>query len=305
MKRLILIILFFSNSFSLHADSALKVVRVSENSWAIVGPLTNRSAENLGNNATFGFIITTDGVVLIDSGGGYPGAMKLHQAIKTVTQQPIRYVINTGSQDHRWFGNSYFSTLGAKIISSKRTVTAQRQQLSQQKTRMLNTAGASVLKNTVAKTADITFDTSYTFSSGNTLLEIYFSGPAHTPGDSYVWLPQSKILFSGDNIYTERMLNLAEHSDSKNWLAAFEAIASLQPAHIIPGHGAPTTLQKATHDTYDYLRFLRQQVRTFIDDERDISEIATVDQSAFSYLLNADNLSRKNIQKVYREMEWE
>ena len=88
---------------------------MTENVYAIVGELSNRSPKNLGNNATFGVVITDKGVVLIDSGATFKGAERIHQVIKSITDKPITMVINSGGQDHRWLGNGYFKKLGAKI----------------------------------------------------------------------------------------------------------------------------------------------------------------------------------------------
>lgn len=290
------------------ADSTqpvLQPVKVAANTWAIVGPLTNRTAENLGNNATFGLVVTREGAVLIDAGGSYLGAQQLHEVIKSVTDQPVRYVINTGGQDHRWFGNDYFIKQGAKIIASKVAVEDQRARFNSQWTRMVNTAGTAALKGTVARYADIVFDNNYTFTLGEVRFEIYHAGQAHTPGDSFVWLPGQKTVFAGDIAFATRMLNVSEYSYSKTWLTAFEAMAALGPAHVVPGHGPATDLQTVRHDTYDYLRFLRTAVARFMEEGHDISDIGKVDQSAFSYLLNFDSLAGRNMQKVYREMEWE
>ena len=79
----------------------LELKKVTQNVWSIVGPLTNRTKENLGNNATFGFVVTDEGIVLIDAGGSMRGAKSIHQLIKSVSNKPIRYVINSGGQDHR------------------------------------------------------------------------------------------------------------------------------------------------------------------------------------------------------------
>ena len=79
--------------------------KVVANVYAIVGPLGQRSAGNDGLNANYGFIVTPTGVILIDSGASRLGAQKIEAAIGTVTKQPVRWVINTGSQDHRWLGN--------------------------------------------------------------------------------------------------------------------------------------------------------------------------------------------------------
>lgn len=103
----------FSNA--VFAIETLQLQKINESVFAIVGDLGNRSSDNLGNNATFGFVVTTEGVVLIDSGGSYYGAMQIHDLIKTVTNKNIVKVINTGGQDHRWFGNDYFKQQGVVV----------------------------------------------------------------------------------------------------------------------------------------------------------------------------------------------
>ena len=66
---LFLLITFAGISTPTYASSVLQLQQVDDNVYAIVGPLANRTPENLGNNATFGFVVTSEGVVLIDSGG--------------------------------------------------------------------------------------------------------------------------------------------------------------------------------------------------------------------------------------------
>jgi glyoxylase-like metal-dependent hydrolase (beta-lactamase superfamily II) len=108
---------------------SLRLQKVTDNIYAIVGPYGNRTPENLGNNATFGLVVTDEGVVLIDSGGSYLGAAEIDKAIKQVTEKPVKIVINSGGQDHRWLGNGYFKKQGAKIIASKAAVEDQRARL--------------------------------------------------------------------------------------------------------------------------------------------------------------------------------
>ena len=96
------------------ANENLDLYQVTENVYAIVGELGNRTPENLGDNATFGFVITAEGVVLIDPGGTYNGAKAIDAMIKSVTDKPVVTVINTGGQDHRWLGNGYFRQAGAR-----------------------------------------------------------------------------------------------------------------------------------------------------------------------------------------------
>lgn len=98
-------------------------VQVSKNIYAFIGDTGMRSYENEGMNANAGFVVIKAGVVVVDSGSTYLVAKAMHEAIKKITQQPVKYVINTGGQDHRWLGNGYFKEIGAKIIASRKALT--------------------------------------------------------------------------------------------------------------------------------------------------------------------------------------
>ncbi len=69
-----------------------------------------------------GFVVTSVGVVVIDTGPSIRVAQALQAAIRTITQQPIAYVINTNSQNHRWLGNAFYKTMGIPIIAHKEAV---------------------------------------------------------------------------------------------------------------------------------------------------------------------------------------
>jgi glyoxylase-like metal-dependent hydrolase (beta-lactamase superfamily II) len=286
-------------------NDKLLLEKVVDNVYAIVGPLGNRTPANLGNNATFGLVVTAEGVVLIDPGGTYKGAKRIHEVIKTVTDKPVKFVVNTGGQDHRWLGNDYFQRQGAKVIASKSAVTDQKNRLKDIYFMLSNTAGDKAMEGTVDAYADIQFDKQYAFSVGGVEIEVVHPGAAHSPGDAYVWLPAQKVVFSGDIIYTERLLSLMAFSNSKAWVQAFEAVAALQPEHVVPGHGGPTSLQAAKQSTYDYLTMLRNKVGDFMDQGGVIQDVSKIDQSRFEHLENFESLKGRNVQQVYQEMEWE
>lgn len=283
---------------------ALDSVKVAENVYAIVGPLDQRSAENLANNATFGLVVTDDGAVLVDTGGSWLGAAELHAAVREITDQPVRFVINSGGQDHRWLGNDYWQQQGAEVIASNEAVADHKDRASVQMTGLSVLIGDN-LTGTVPAYADITFDTEYDFELGGVAFVITFAGQAHTPGDSFVWVPSASTVFTGDIVYMERILGIGGQSHSGTWIEVFEAVAALNPTHIVPGHGGPTDLAGATASTYDYLVNLRTQMGAYIDDGGDIIDSVHVDQQVFSYLENFEGLAKRNAQQVFSEMEWE
>ncbi len=287
------------------AAAELELHQVGDGIYAIVGELGNRSPQNLGNNATFGLVVTAEGAVLIDPGGSYRGAQAIDEVIRGVTAQPVVKVINTGGQDHRWLGNGYFRERGAEIIASEKAVADQRARARDQLIGLDALLGTGGVAGTEPAYADRRFGESLTFSLGGIDFEIRHAGQAHTPGDAFVWLPRQKVMFSGDIVYVERMLGIGAQSNSRNWIAAFEAMAAYRPAYLVPGHGGPTTLERARRDTLDYLRFLRTAVADFMDAGGDMSDIGSIDQSAYRYLQNHDTLAGRNAQQVFAELEWE
>lgn len=282
----------------------LEVQPVSQNVYAIVGEKAQRSPENLANNATFGLVVTQQGAVLIDPGGSWKGAEALQTAIRTVTDQPVVYVINTGGQDHRWLGNGYWQAQGATVIAAEAAVEDQRIRGSLQLTALRNLLGDE-LEGTEPSYANVTFTENYLLELGDMKAEIRHSGPAHTPGDSFVWVPSHDTVFTGDIVYVERILGVGDQSSITNWPAAFEAMELTGALHVVPGHGNATNMEHARADTYDYLINLRKRIGSLIDAGGDIIDAPKVDQSAFGYLEQFEALAGRNAQTAYQQMEWE
>ncbi len=277
---------------------------VTDNVYALVGPKEQRSPENLANNATFGIVVTDEGVVLLDPGGSWKGAEAIHNRIREITDQPVKFVVDTGGQDHRWLGNGYWQALGATVIASQAAVEDHKDRGSLQLTGLSQFIGDGLV-GTEPSYADVTFVNDYLLEFGGLTFEIMHPGQAHTPGDSFVWLKEKDTVFTGDIVYVERILGNGNQSNAKSWIEVFETMAALDPVHVVPGHGHATTLGHATADTYDYLVNLRTQVGVLIENGGDIMDAPMIDQSAFSYLEQFHNLAGRNAQTTYEQMEWE
>jgi len=283
----------------------LKVLKVAENIYAMIGETTQRSSENLGNNANFGAIITNAGVVLVDPGGSLNGAKHIEKTVRQFSDKPIIKVINTGGQDHRWIGNDYFKQQGAEIIASTTAVEDQQERSNLQFEIMTNLIGADLFEGTKAVFADKTFDETLILNIDGTRIELYATAGSHTQGDVYVWLPDTKTMFTSDLVYTNRILGIAEYSTFSNWIPAFEKMATFNPVVAVPGHGMPGPLSLMKSDTYDYLVNLRDKVTAVIESGGEIADATVVDQQKFKYLENFDQLSRRNAQQVFIQLEFE
>lgn len=91
-------------------------MRVANGVYAHIGDTGGRSCDNEGLNANIGMVVTPEGVVLIGSGASFQSARQIHHAVRQVTNQPVRWVINAGGQAHRWLGNGYFCAKGVQTI---------------------------------------------------------------------------------------------------------------------------------------------------------------------------------------------
>lgn len=283
----------------------LEEVALGHGVFALIGPTTDRTYENHGLNANFGVIDTVDGAILIDSGASAIGAKILEAHARKLTGKPVRWVINTGAQDHRWFGNAYFIEKGAEVIAHSRTVSTQTAQRAGQLQRI-----TPALKDrfdgtdpTVARRVEQA-DKAKLELGGRTIVMHYF-GDAHFPGDVVLWMPQERIAFAGDHVYVDRILGIRPFSNAQTWLEAFEQIVALEPQAIVPGHGRVTDTAGATADTGDYLAFILDGV-TRLADEMAGAEAALealADAPQFQRLENFDELHRANIIQAYLRIE--
>jgi glyoxylase-like metal-dependent hydrolase (beta-lactamase superfamily II) len=232
-------------------------------------------------------------------------AKAIHEKIKKITDKPVKWAVVLNSRPHYWLGNSYYHSIGTKIISSKSTdreIRATGEMLLNQMKGTLREKASG----TAIVYSNILFEKEYIIRSGKKSAVIIDVGPAHTAGDSAVWLPDSKILFSGDVVFTERMVAVISTGNTKSWVNAFDTLMKLKPVLIVPGHGKVSNVKKAQQDTKEYLVYIRSRVKEKFDNMVGLQEtIESVDQSKYKYLKNFDDLAKRNIHFLYLELEIE
>ena len=129
--------------------------------------------------------------------------------------------------------------------------------------------------------------------------------PAHSPGDAMVWIPDQKLVISGDMAFHERMLPIFDDTDTAAWLETWEAFEALGAVYVIPGHGHPTNMDQVRRYTKDYLVDLRDKIREHIDNGGDLKNAYYVDQSDYKHLDTYEELATRNAGRVYEQMEFE
>lgn len=282
-----------------------KPVEVIPGVFSAIGATAPPTYENAGHNNNLSFIVTGDGVVVINAGAAYGLAAALHDEIKAITDQPVKLVFNENGQGHAMLGNSYWAEQGVPIVAHVDAATE------------VADYGGSILEGMKSYNRDRaegttlqgpteTFEDTYTVEMGAFRIEARYLGPAHSPGDIVVWLPDQSLVISGDMAFHERMLPIFEHTYTADWLDTWDnAFEALEATYVIPGHGHPTNMDQVRRYTKGYLEYLRTQIGAHIDAGGGLAEAYYVDQSPYAHLDTFEELATKNAGRVFEQMEFE
>lgn len=282
-----------------------KPVEVIPHVWSAIGQTAPSTYENNGHNNNLSFIVTGEGVVVVNGGGAYALAEALHSEIKRITDQPVVLVINENGQGHAMLGNSYWAEQDVPIIAHEDGAA----EFEERGYDILD-AARNRLKDRADKTEvvlpDETFEDEKILDIGEFRIELLHLGPAHSPGDMQVWLPEQKLVIAGDLAFHERMPPIFEDTDTAGWIETWEeAFEPLGALYVIPGHGHPTNMDQVRRYTRDYLVYLREKVGEVIENGGGLSEAFYVDQSPYAHLDTFEELATRNAGRVFEAMEWE
>lgn len=282
-----------------------KPVEVIPNVFSAIGATAPPTYENAGHNNNLSFVITGDGVVVVNGGASARLAAALHDEIKAVTNQPVKLVVNENGQGHAMLGNSYWADLGVDILAHADAVheVEENGDFILQGMQRYNRDRA---EGTRVVNANLSFDDEYIVEMGDVTLHVLHLGSAHGPGDTQVWIPQWSMMIAGDIAFHERMLPIFADTCTSCWIETWEeAFRPMNPTYVIPGHGHPTNFAQVERFTYDYLVDLREKIGAHIDDGGDLSGAYYVDQDRWRTLDTFEELATKNAGRVFEEMEWE
>ncbi len=287
-------------------DSMLydKPQKVIDGVWSAIGATAPRTYANSGHNNNLSLVITSDGVLVVNAGDSYLLAQALHDEIKKITDQPVRYVVLENGQGHAMLGSGYWQQQGVPVIAHEDAAHEIEENAFAILENMKRQAKEKA-KGTVVAMPDKTFKDTMVIELGGERIELLHLGPTHSPGDIVVWLPQKQLVIAGDMAFHQRLLPVFEHTDTAGWLETWDKFAALDAKFVIPGHGDPTDMATVTRWTKDYLVDLREKVGAVIDNGGSLNEAYEVDQSAYAHLPTFEFLAKRNAGRVFQKMEFE
>jgi glyoxylase-like metal-dependent hydrolase (beta-lactamase superfamily II) len=288
-----------------YPDSMLyaKPVEVIPDVWSAIGATAPPDYDNSGHNNNYSFVITGDGVVVVNS-GSYLLAKALHDEIKGISDQPVRLVINENGQGHAMLGNGYWRDQGITVLAHT-DAAAEFEESGHASLANLKRYGKDKAAETRVEPPSEIMTDKRVLEFGDKRIEVLWLGTSHSRGDIVVWLPDERLVISGDMAFHERLLPIFEDADTQSWLESWERFEALEALYVIPGHGHPTNMDQVRRYTKDYLVFIRGEVGKLLENGEDLQAAYEIDQSQYAHLDTFEELASMNAGRIFEQMEFE
>ncbi len=219
-----------------------------------------------GSGGNIGVIIGEDGTFIIDDQFA-PLTDKISATIATLTDKPVKFVINTHWHGDHTGGNENFGKAGALIVAHDNV----RERMSaKQLSDAMNSADASAALPVVTFAEDVTFHL-----NGETIHAFHIAG-AHTDGDAIIHFRNANVFHMGDTFFAGRFpyIDLNSGGSVDGMISAANRVLSLtdDDTKIIPGHGplsTPADLKKYR----DVLMKIRAKIMIMVRDDKTLEEV--------------------------------
>lgn len=279
--------------------------QVSPSAWFVQGEAALGSPANRNFISNAGFVVTPAGVVVVDALGSPQLARELLAEIARITPQPVTHVVVTHYHADHVYGLQEFRKAGAKIVAHRAALEYLNSETARQRLEVSRTDLAPWID---AQTQLVEPDQWITAATelvvGGVRLQLQPVGPAHTPEDLVVMFPAERVLFAGDMVFRGRIPFVGQ-ADSRQWIAALDALLKLDPRVVVPGHGALSTSARQDLElTRDYLAYLREAMGAAARDMEPFDDAyARTDWSRFEHLPLFKAANRMNAYNTYLLME--
>ncbi|HEX7945800.1 MAG TPA: MBL fold metallo-hydrolase, partial [Phenylobacterium sp.] len=188
--------------------------------------------------ANIGIIVGSKGVLVVDTGlGPENGAIVYAAAVKAAPGRQV-YLVATHAHPEHDLGAQAFPASTKMIRSAAQQTDAVEQEprLTQLFSNM-NPRNAELLKDAKSRPADISFKRTYDLDLGGVTAHLEALGPAHTAGDTVVWIAADKVLFSGDLAMKAQPAIISPEATLATWRTTLAREASFAPKVVVPSHG--------------------------------------------------------------------
>ena len=190
-----------------------------------------------GSNAVF--LVTDDGVLLIDTRTHPREGRDLLERIRKVTDKPVKWVINSHFHGDHHMGNSVFKDLGATFVAQEETARIMQRVQPKEMARRVEGFRSRGYDPADVKLVlpDVTFDSKMTIRLGGREVRLFYLGPGQQAGDTFVQFPHARLLFTPGAFAKHSMPNMLFTPSVDNWIKLLDQVAVMDVDTILPAHG--------------------------------------------------------------------
>ena len=190
-----------------------------------------------GSNAVF--LVTDDGVLLIDTRTHPREGRDLLERIRKVTDKPVKWVINSHFHGDHHMGNSVFKDLGATFVAQEETARIMQRVQPKEMARRVEGFRSRGYDPADVKLVlpDVTFDSKMTIRPGGREVRLFYLGPGQQAGDTFVQFPHARLLFTPGAFAKHSMPNMLFTPSVDNWIKLLDQVAVMDVDTILPAHG--------------------------------------------------------------------
>lgn len=282
MKKFRKILLFTVTALSLSATSSLSYGQVNLAGVELsITPVAGNvyMVQRPGGGGNIGVQIGADGVLLVDSLFA-PLTDKLVAAVKQVTDEEIRFLVNTHIHIDHVGGNENLADMGVLIFAHDNT----RLRFFEERSRYPRAGGSFVPQQPAAARPLITFNDTMSFHLNGEEVLAFLAPPAHTDGDTFVYFPESDVLHLGDVYRTTSypIIDMYNGGTLRGTIAAMDmAIDIAGPeTKIIPGHGLEVVGRDELVEFRDMILDIQGQVLSMIREGKKLDQVMAAQPTA-------------------------
>jgi quinoprotein relay system zinc metallohydrolase 1 len=301
MRRgiLILLTLLLANPAAAQAlDYGLKPIKIAADTYVFPGRTETFTSANGGNIVNTGFIVTSEGVVVIDTGPSLLYGLEMRRAIRTVTQLPVIRVINTHLHPDHVFGNQAFSHIQIEALPG--TMHGLEQQAKGFSDSMYRLVGPW-MQGTEPRLPNKAPPAGIHDIGGHSMEMIPSHG--HTDSDLMVLDHSTGVLFASDLVFLDRAPT-TPHAHVADWLSALDRMERLAFRVLVPGHGPVSRGTRAIAQTRDWLIWLEANLRKAAADGLDMTEaMALPIPERFRHMARAREELTRSVSHLYPTLE--
>jgi cyclase len=190
-----------------------------------------------GSNSVF--LVTDEGVLVIDTRTHPREASDLLTRIRKVTDKPIKWVINSHFHGDHHMGNAVFKAERATFVAQEQTAEIMQRVQPKEMARRIEGFKRRGYDPDEVKLIlpDATFDSSMTIRLGGREVRLFYLGPGQQAGDTFVAFPHVRLLFTPGAFARHSMPNMTFTPSVENWLALLNRVAAMDVDAILPAHG--------------------------------------------------------------------